>query len=563
MKILHCQVQNFGSYKHLEFSFDEQGLTLISGPTGSGKSTLCDVVPWILFGKTSKGGTVDEVVSWNTTDATEGELTLKLSNGNVQTIKRIRTKKSQDLYYDNGSASRHRGKDINDTQKQINQLLGFDYDLYMSGAYYHEFSHTASFFTANAKIRRQITEQLVDLSLAKKLSDNSSEYKKALKKELEDLINNKEMLTYKHQHIQSDIIRQNKLIEDWYVTHNKKCTDLQEKYKNYKEHLSKQHKKEMKKHQDILKDIELRKENTLKAIRPETDLEFYRASIKEEKRQIELTGHTKCPACGSVKTESHKLLLLSRRESELKFMETSNEGHKRMLSILEKDIRRHNEDIPVLDESVNPYLEELESIKDNKNPHLEMKEEDEQSLVNIDKQIKKCGKEIKEFETEYDDIEILIGLTSTFRSVLVKNTITDLENQTNKILNDHFDAEIQVQFTIEDNDKLDVLIRKDGNECSYTQLSKGQRQLLKMSFAVSVMTAVQNHHGVSFNALFLDEFTDGCDEQLKVKAYDLLQELSLNHSSVFVVEHNESLKAMFSSRYDVLLTDKGSQIEAS
>jgi len=59
VKILSCVLENFASYERLEFDFSPQGLTLIEGPTGSGKSTLCDAIPWILFGRTAKDGALD------------------------------------------------------------------------------------------------------------------------------------------------------------------------------------------------------------------------------------------------------------------------------------------------------------------------------------------------------------------------------------------------------------------------------------------------------------------------------------------------------------------------
>ena len=42
-------LDNFGSYEHLEFNFNESGLTLIQGPTGAGKSTLFDGPAWVCY----------------------------------------------------------------------------------------------------------------------------------------------------------------------------------------------------------------------------------------------------------------------------------------------------------------------------------------------------------------------------------------------------------------------------------------------------------------------------------------------------------------------------------
>lgn len=188
MKVLSCSLQNFASYESLEFNFNDQGLCLIEGPTGSGKSTLCDAIPWVLFGRTAKGGTVNEVLSWPGDKLTSAELLL--STG--ETIYRSRGPKAgdNDCLILSLKGDPIRGKDLQDTQKLINNLLGFDYDLYLSAVYFHEFSQTAQFFTTTAKNRRAICEQIVDLSLAKRLQLATSESKKIISKEI-DKIDNK------------------------------------------------------------------------------------------------------------------------------------------------------------------------------------------------------------------------------------------------------------------------------------------------------------------------------------------------------------------------------------
>src|SRR5271166_6085820 len=154
MKILSCYVSDFASYEELHFNFQKQGLTLIQGPTGSGKSTLCDIIPWTLFGRTAKDGAVDEILKWNSTEPAYGNLTLEV-RGEKIAVTRARGKNAKDndliLWVDDKLI---RGKDLNDTQKLINTKLGMDLQLYLASAYFHEFSQTAGFFTATAKNRR-------------------------------------------------------------------------------------------------------------------------------------------------------------------------------------------------------------------------------------------------------------------------------------------------------------------------------------------------------------------------------------------------------------------------
>ena len=75
------------------------------------------------------------------------------------------------------------------------------------------------------------------------------------------------------------------------------------------------------------------------------------------------------------------------------------------------------------------------------------------------------------------------------------------------------------------------------------------------------MREVSNHNGFSVNCIFLDEFTDGLDTDFKVKAFSLLNSLKLEYSSIFVVEHNETMKEQFHHKLEVNLVNGSSQVE--
>ena len=54
MRLLKLQIKNFISIKQASVAFEDlnDGVFLISGPTGSGKSSMLDAIHWALFGKT-------------------------------------------------------------------------------------------------------------------------------------------------------------------------------------------------------------------------------------------------------------------------------------------------------------------------------------------------------------------------------------------------------------------------------------------------------------------------------------------------------------------------------
>lgn len=498
MRVISCSLQNFASYKSLEFNFNDQGLCLIEGPTGSGKSTLCDAIPWCLFGRTAKGGAVDEIRSWNAGLApTEGELILEINNKQF-TIVRIRSKNANDLYYLDDTAGKVRGRDLNDTQKLINNLLGFDAELYLSGAYFHEFSQTAQFFTTTAKNRRTLCEQIVDLSLAKKLHLTTSERSKGL-------LSTVSVLTSEIFTLKSNITLLQRLqaaeatkVKDWEKTRSNKLVTLENQCVHF---------------------------DNMKWAKIERLEDEY---AKELKNDI-------CKECGSIKVKGANHI----------------SRHKAKYATLVEEERAKE----------NPYIEYIMSLNNEINPHLGSSKDysDEIALKSLD--LEGLEHSISVTKQEYSDLELLKDVVNDFRAVVIKNAISQLESETNELLTNHFDAEIRVIFEVEDADKLEVNITKDGNNCSYTQLSKGQRQLLKLCFGVAVMKSVSNHNGVNFGQIFFDEALDGMDDTTKTKAFGLFQTLSTQYESVFVVDHSEAIKAMFTNVHNVRLVDGASVLE--
>jgi DNA repair exonuclease SbcCD ATPase subunit len=56
-------VEAFASWRELEVDFDRRGLVLITGPTGSGKSSIFQALYWSQFGETYKAVNLDHLVN--------------------------------------------------------------------------------------------------------------------------------------------------------------------------------------------------------------------------------------------------------------------------------------------------------------------------------------------------------------------------------------------------------------------------------------------------------------------------------------------------------------------
>lgn len=488
MKLIKAEVRNFGSYGNTSIDFLTSGLCLVSGPTGSGKSTFCDFVPWICFGRTSKGGAVDEIRSWNSDETTYGSLTF-----DTHTI--VRTRKPNDLTIDG-----RRGKDLADTQRIINDILGMDYELYLASAYMHEFSQTAQFFTTSPKNRRALSEQLVDLKLAKTLALASKDQEKDLNTEY--AVQQKQLNQAK---IQLDTL---KSISDdaevkastWHLRRNKQVKDTIAAYNSLEASTI-----------DQLKTLEI----TLKDL------------LAHDHSQP-------CPTCGNATKSIAEQNKIKQAQSNID----------RLNQRLELEYASAMRQIRTLRRTINPYVDTADTAKINKLS-------DKVSLLNT---------QIHVIEDQIIRLSQLQDLIPQFRNVLITDTIAFLEAKTNNLISEHFDGEMSISLKVEADDKLEVEIKKNGNDCAYTQLSKGQRQILKLCFCTAVMACAQNHNGLSIDTLFYDESLDGMDDDTKAKAFTLLEKVATNYSNVFVVEHNEHLKTMFNCSIIVSLQENHSII---
>lgn len=576
MKILSISLKNFASYEELRFDFNDPGLTAISGPTGSGKSTLCDAIPWILFGVTSKNGKVDDVKSWSNQDGTAGRLFLELNNKKYSIYRRRGPGIDKDLTFavndtPESFALNIRGKDLIDTQDQINQLLGMTAETYLAGAYFHEFSQTAQFFNTTAKNRRLITEQLVDLSLPNLLQKNLSKQSKDTKQiieKLESSITNKiEFHSYLIKHLGSVVNN----IESWDQKQKLLMADTENKSKNFEADKLDTIKLLTTKQTSTRIDKKHNIESINREIKELThqirDLDKLTLLQTEVEKSIEEMKQDKCTECSAPK-RMHETMVATKNLYDLKQEQSKSTQAQLRIDGLEnrlKKIKEQTDPYSLIIEQEkarkSTYLEQLENLKYEINPFLEQEKNTIQQVADSELKLKEEETRLQALKVEQSDLELLLEVTETLRNTIISNAIGYLEKSTNSLIEEYFAGELRIKLSASESDKLEVNITKDGNQASFSQLSKGQRQLLKLAFGVSVMSAVSNYSGVNFNCVWFDEALDGMDDNTKIMAFDLLNSLTNKYESIFVVDHSETFKSLFSNKYEVQLINGSSRVE--
>lgn len=544
MKIMKCVVTNFGSYGGLEFDFNDLGLTLVSGATGSGKSTLFDVAAWIMYGVTAKNGGVDEVRSWKAGDApTAGCLQIETQSGTI-CISRVRGKQADnDLFYVDHTGEKIRGKDLKDTQLRINEVLSATADVYLASAYFSEFSKVASFFSSTAQNRRHLLDIIADTTLADRLAKKTNEQIKANIPVLASL-------GKKVTIAEVNLINTNKHLNDTesYCSHWVTTQDNKKQ-----EYIAKRDK------------FDLIKQSRIEAAETACAVWRSRQIASAEKLSNKLASLTKdtplppdtspCVTCGKAQNEQAQL-----RHNHLI---QQIDDLKQELKSVEKTINPGNSELEYARNMQNEFQKVLDTLEAEKNPYSAKVEDASLEVKDAEGDLINANLVLEDNKNKVSLLDDLKGISISLRGELVKKAIKDLQDQANVYLEKFFDSEIRLALSVPDNDSVEVSIRKNGYECVYSQLSKGQRGLLKLCFSISVMAAASNKAGVHFDNLFLDEALDGLDADLKVKAFNLLSDLSNKHGTVMVIDHSTEFKSCFPRQYEVELKNDESEIYES
>lgn len=545
MRIIDCSIVNFGSYTNLELSFVNNGLTVIHGPTGVGKSTIQDAPYWVLFGKSSKGGSVNYRRSWYSEDPLEGTVSLQINGNKSVSVTRIRGSCSQnDLWFRVNGGEITRGKDLTDTQRLINETLGFDADSYILNSYYTETSLSSNFFTATAKDRRTVVEKLTVYDFYNNIAKKAVENHKSRKA---DLANVKSKIAISEGILletKRNLGYLQKSSEEWTNQKQHKIIFLEASLENIESLTA-----------NKLSALTLKIQVHKKTIQ---DLEENTPLIEPIELQIkELESQSICKHCGSNSLEVQKeikKLNKKRLDAESKIDDQDR---------LQFEIHNLEKEIEELKDNATPqkYRKMLEDARNEKNPYLKQLDDVNTRHQSLVSDLDSLLKEQKHLTDLMKRDETIVNVVKMIKTNLFSISLERLQNTINDLIEAHFEIPMKVTFIASTADDFDVEILFNGNQSSYYQLSKGQRQMLKLCFGVSVMQVASERSGIDFKTLFFDEALDGMDTDMKVKAYSLFESIAKADKDVFVIDHNEEFRNMFSNHIEVKAKNGISWIE--
>lgn len=485
-------ISGFGPYEGKNtFTFD-QGLNIITGSNGSGKSSIFDAIQWVLFGPTGSFRTLKDRTSIINDSSQKATVVLEIASedlGDIVVKRSLTRSKAHSLEFEISGEPKLTG--IKNAQEAINSFLGgLQHDSFsaMSMLVSSPSNSINTFITENPSKRREILYDLADPK--KLLEQRHKEVKKQITEEkprrdkhsgeismleslledLEEIKKPKGSLEKWEERKREVVLRLNHLMTNSSSTRDiLRIEDLSEKLSEIKETRDSLQEEivVLKKDRISLKDdIEelsasfkknsiLKKRINNKIYRAKSEIEAgemmiealkklsesaakeYELSLRKmdkEKllQEILVESGNICLVCGShiEKNDTH---VLSHDENNIDFESRQNQYDKR-LRIVEKRVDELEKKAEIFKEKINSLDENEEELESLKYEHEEVEErikEIENLLSNIPQEIKSLEKEIERLEktsSEDDSTEEINDLKE--ENNILEEKIANYKNQT-------------------------------------------------------------------------------------------------------------------------------------
>jgi len=157
------KLKNFKCHEELEFNFEPNRFVLITGPNGSGKTSIFSALTWALYDETLEGISSDDIVRKRSDGNTCVEVTWRSLNDTYKVVAYRKDKKHKNnryLYKNGTNISSALNKD---TLKQISDLL-MPKDVFFNCLLFSQYVKNHFLDLTNAG-RMEILEQIFDLNV--------------------------------------------------------------------------------------------------------------------------------------------------------------------------------------------------------------------------------------------------------------------------------------------------------------------------------------------------------------------------------------------------------------
>lgn len=603
MKLVRLHLQNFMSYSKAKVDLLNQGVVLVTGQNldskalnnnGSGKSSLWDALLWVLYGKTLREVTADEIINERTSGGTTVGLTLLDDKEREWKIVRTRGVKSSatlDLFCEGKSVT---SGSVTNTQKRIDGLIGLDYETFAKAAVFD--LDSLRFARLSDKEKKAVLEKLLGLEVYERalyqtrqeiagqkisLELSNTTYAKA-RERLEEARKRKAELLQKKQieqkQIDVNIEETKKKIE----IHKKGLDECEDRIGKLENRLLKYKQAEDRLHQ-------LQNEATDYKERYESlagEIESLQNQIIEAKEKKDST----CSVCHQslerpeakkafIKSIEDRRDALATKLSKLarNYREVRAEAKRARKNIKHKKIQKLNKLILAEKEGRNQLSSRITSLEAQIDLARTSRNYSQGALDEVKKIIKDAKREMEGNSGEVNKIEHKIALRKFWeaafgqhgiRSLMMNTVVPFLNDRANYYSQSLTDGAIKIKFSTSSAlgdgrivDRFSISVRnKDGSKV-YGANSGGERQRIDLCIALALKDLARSRTNRKIDLMVFDEVFERVDASGCDRIIELLNRERNNFGSCFVITHNDSLKQYFPKRLEVVKENGISRIE--
>ena len=516
---------------------NDRPTVLITGQNGSGKSTVLDALCYGIFNKPYRNVSKTQLI--NTVNDKDCVVQVKFDVNNTS-YRVVRGMKPGIFEIYKNEVLITQDAHQKDYQKKLEELIGLNFKSFtqiviLGSARYQ------SFMDLNSGERRQIIEEILDITIFSKMND-------ILKTKITDLgldIKDKE---YQKEVHTTKINGQKSLIE----TLQKKTEQSADKIKKEiqrvqgeKKILEDENDKLQKKIDDIAApDVNKAVDDKQKCVTHGNELK--RRIDEKQKRITYYTTETECEVCGQEISESFKNEKISSLEEEKAKNEALIPAYEKALAKLSEELeaaRLKQEELTELinqQSSVRSEVSTLSTYLSTLNENLKIEKDDNSlpdakellaSLFDEEKVFTKDLMDMSEKNHFYDVCKLLLRDTG-IKAKIIKQYVPVM----NKLINVHLEKmSAAFSFTLDEQFN-EVIKSRYRDNFTYASFSEGEKMRIDLALMFTWREIAKIKNSVNTNLLMMDEVGDS---SLDADATEMLWDIisNMENTNIFVISH--------------------------
>ncbi len=269
-----------------------------------------------------------------------------------------------------------------------------------------------------------------------------------------------------------------------------------------------------------------------------------------------------------------KKKLLDEKIHEKEILTTAVNSLKEKIDLVKKEVNKLNDELKLInvDES---QIEEIIKLRDNYNREMDGLLLDRDSLIKMQALKEENIKSYREMEKEYisknkelesllKEEKLLMKASSIYGkngipAFIIENTLPEIEEKANQILDIISDGRLQVYFKVESKTKkgdlketLDIEISSEGENRPYELFSGGEKFKVDIAIRIALSYVLANKSGAKLSMLIIDEGFGTQDREGIIRFIECIERISNEFEKIIVITHMNELKDYFESHLRVV-----------